>query len=192
MGTCVCVFWALFFQPAPPACPSQIKTRPWHVFGRQLSQIRLSKQAGHRLEDKVSVFQHKITKKKPHVFFGTKTFNSLKMSCWTPHPLSKDIGHISSIFFFFFFRSVLENHLSQLSPTQGFGVPVCRLSSPYLPFSLLVSPCTRSGGKNRLIILLAQRSRNRPSVHSCSLDLSWEQILHSQLCYVWGILISWS
>lgn len=103
MGTCVCVSWALFFQPAPPACPSQIKTRPWHVFGRQLSQIRLSKQAGHRLEDKVSVFQHKITKKKPHVFFGTKTFNSLKMSCWTPRPLSKDIGHIASIFFFFFF-----------------------------------------------------------------------------------------
>ena len=103
MGTCVCVSWALFFQPAPPACPSQIKTRPWHVFGRQLSQIRLSKQAGHRLEDKVSVFQHKITKKKPHVFFGTKTFNSLKMSCWTPRPLSKDIGHFASIFFFFFF-----------------------------------------------------------------------------------------
>lgn len=100
------------------------------------------------------------------------------MSSWTPHPLSKDIRHISSIFF----PSVLENHLSQLSPTQGFGVPVCSPSSPHLPFSLLASPCTSSGGKNRLIMLLAQRSRNCPSVHSCSLDHSWEQILDSQLC----------
>lgn len=54
---CVCV---CFLSPVPPGCspiqPFQIKTRPGHVSGRQLSQIKLSKQSGHHPGDKVPVF----------------------------------------------------------------------------------------------------------------------------------------
>lgn len=64
---------------------------------------------------------------------------------------------------------------------RGFGVPVCEWPSSCLLFSLLFFPCTRSGGKNLIILLFAESNRKRPLVYFCSLGLSLKQILDSQL-----------